>query len=115
QLFLTLSLIMNSRNSNSPKQSADRSNEQSAPGNDSEMMANPLHELFLDELADIYNAEQQLIKTLPKMAKAAQSSELREAFQNHLQETEQHALRLEETAEILGETLKRKKCKAMEG
>lgn len=76
---------------------------------------NELHELFLDELADIYSAEQQLTKVLPKMAKAAQSEELREAFETHLQETENQISRLEQVAESLGETIKRKTCKAMKG
>jgi ferritin-like metal-binding protein YciE len=85
--------------------------------NNSEMDSsqNELHELFLDELADIYSAEQQLTKALPKMAKAAQSSELREAFEMHLEETQNQIQRLEQAVEALDETLKRKKCKAMEG
>ena len=82
---------------------------------ESEAMDNPLHEAFLDEVADMYNAEQQLIKALPKMAKSAQSEELREAFAAHLKETEQQAERIEEAMESIGESLKRKKCKAMEG
>src|SRR3954467_12703629 len=61
-------------------------------------MDNELHELFLDELADIYNAEQQLTKALPKMAKAAESDELREAIETHLEETEEHVSRLEQVA-----------------
>ncbi|HSU56821.1 MAG TPA: ferritin-like domain-containing protein [Candidatus Dormibacteraeota bacterium] len=78
-------------------------------------MNNDLHELFLEELADVYNAEQQLTKALPKMAKAAQSEELREAFETHLEETQNHINRLEQVAETLGESLKKKKCDAMEG
>jgi ferritin-like metal-binding protein YciE len=78
-------------------------------------MNNALHDLFLDELADIYNAEQQLTKALPKMAQAAKSPELREAFQSHLEETENQITRIEEAVHALGESLKRKKCKAMEG
>src|SRR5262245_45053597 len=78
-------------------------------------MNNELHALFLEELADIYNAEQQLTKALPKMAKAAESEELREAFQEHLQQTEEHILRLDQVFESLGESMKRKVCKAMQG
>ena len=78
-------------------------------------MNNELHDLFLDELADIYNAEQRLTKALPRLAKAAQSAELREAFESHLEETENHISRLEQVVKSLGESLKRKKCKAMEG
>src|SRR6187399_390681 len=69
-----------------------------------ESKENPLHEAFLDEVADMYNAEQQLIKALPKMAKAAQSEELREAFESHLEETEQQAKRIEEAMESIGES-----------
>jgi ferritin-like metal-binding protein YciE len=76
---------------------------------------NELQELFLDELADTYNAEQQLTKALPKMAKAAQSDELRQAFESHLQETENQISRLEQVAETLGETIQRKACKGMKG
>lgn len=82
---------------------------------DSESMESPLDEAFLNELADIYNAEQQIAKALPKMAKAAQSPELREAFESHLEETLRQAKRLEDAVETLGVTLKRKKCKGMEG
>jgi ferritin-like metal-binding protein YciE len=84
------------------------------PGSE-EKMDNELHKLFLDELADIYNAEQQLTKALPKLAKAAESDELREALEEHLEETEEHISRLEQVAESLNETLKRKTCKAMQG
>jgi ferritin-like metal-binding protein YciE len=78
-------------------------------------MNTDLHELFLDELADVYNAEQQLIKALPKMAKAAESDELREALESHLEETQEHAQRLEQVAEGLDESIKRKTCAAMKG
>jgi ferritin-like metal-binding protein YciE len=81
----------------------------------SEEMDNPLHEAFLDEIADMYNAEQQLVKALPRMAKAAQSPELQEAIESHLRETEEQVRRIEEAMETLQETIKRKKCKAMEG
>jgi ferritin-like metal-binding protein YciE len=82
---------------------------------ESQGMNHELHELFLDELADIYNAEQQLTKALPKLAKAAHSDELREAFESHLAETQEHVSRLEQVAQSLDETLKRKTCKAMKG
>jgi ferritin-like metal-binding protein YciE len=78
-------------------------------------MKNGLHELFLSELADMYNAEQQLTKALPKMAKAAQNDQLREAIEEHLQETETQVSRLEQVFESLDESPKRKKCKGMEG
>jgi ferritin-like metal-binding protein YciE len=78
-------------------------------------MDSDLHELFLEEMADVLNAEQQLTKALPRMAKAAESDELREAFEMHLAETEEQISRLEEVAEGLGEKLKRKTCAAMKG
>ena len=78
-------------------------------------MNNDLHELFLDELADVYSAEQQLIKALPKMVKAAQSDELREAFESHLERTRAHAARLQEVARTLDESLENKTCAAMQG
>jgi ferritin-like metal-binding protein YciE len=74
-----------------------------------------LHELFLDEIADIYNAEQQLLKGLEKMAAAAQSDELRDAFETHRDETEEQVSRLEQVVEALGESMKRKTCKGMQG
>ena len=78
-------------------------------------MNNDLYELFLDELADVYSAEQQLIKALPKMVKAAQSDDLREAFESHLEETRGHATRLQEVAKALDESLENKTCAAMQG
>src|SRR5262245_5085661 len=78
-------------------------------------MNNGLQKLFLEELADIYNAERQLVKTLPKLAKNAEHEELREAFAYHLRETENHVSRIEQVFESLGEAPKRKKCKGMEG
>jgi ferritin-like metal-binding protein YciE len=76
---------------------------------------NGLQELLIEELRDIYNAEGQLLKALPKMAKSAQSERLKEAFERHLEETEQQIDRLERAFELLGEPVKGKKCQAMEG
>lgn len=74
-----------------------------------------LRETFLEELKDLYDAEKQLIKALPKMAKAAEHEELRAAFESHLEETQGHVQRLEQVFETFGETAKGKKCKAMQG
>jgi ferritin-like metal-binding protein YciE len=76
---------------------------------------NNLKEVFIAELRDLYSAEQQLIKALPKMAKAANSSDLREGFEQHLKQTKEHASRLEQVMSGLGEPVKGKKCKGMEG
>ena len=72
-------------------------------------------DLLVHELKDLYSAEAQLIKALPKMAKAATSEELKQAFINHLEETKVHAERLEEIMTRLDESPRGKKCKAMEG
>jgi ferritin-like metal-binding protein YciE len=74
-----------------------------------------LKELYIDELKDIYNAESQLVKALPKMAKAASSEELKNGFLEHLEQTKGHVQRLEEVFKALEESPKGKKCKGMEG
>lgn len=76
---------------------------------------NDLNDLLIDQLRDIYNAESQLTKALPKMAKAATNPELREAFETHLKQTEEHVNRLEQVFESLGEKAKGKTCAAMKG
>jgi ferritin-like metal-binding protein YciE len=74
-----------------------------------------LRETFMLEMADLYDAEKQIIQALPKMAKAAQDEELRHALEEHLEETEEQVTRLEQVFEILGEKAKGKKCKGVEG
>jgi ferritin-like metal-binding protein YciE len=79
------------------------------------MSAENLHELFVNEVRDIFDAEKQLTKALPKMAKAAQSDQLRAAFQEHLEITRAHVSRLEEVFKLLGVAARGKKCEGMEG
>ena len=74
-----------------------------------------LKELFVEELKDIYSAEKQLTKALPKLAKAATSEELRSAFENHLAQTEEQIGRVEQVFEILEMTARAKKCEGMAG
>jgi ferritin-like metal-binding protein YciE len=74
-----------------------------------------LKELYIDELRDLYNAENQLVKAIPKMAKASTSDELRQGFEAHLEQTKGHVQRLEQIFKELGEKPSGKKCKAMEG
>ncbi len=74
-----------------------------------------LDDLFLDTLKDIYYAEKQILKTLPKMAKAAQSDEVRAGFEQHAQETEGQIERLEQVFEIIGKPAKGKTCDAILG
>src|SRR5689334_25432751 len=79
------------------------------------MKLDNLRELYVEELKDLYNAENQLVKALPKMAKAATSIALKQGFEKHLKETKVHVERLETIFDDLGESPKGKKCKAMEG
>jgi len=74
-----------------------------------------MDDLFLDEIQDLYDAEKQLTKALPKMAKAASSDDLRQAFEAHLEQTRGHVERLEQVFESLGGKPKGKKCEAMVG
>lgn len=74
-----------------------------------------MEDLFLDEIRDLYDAERQLTKALPEMARAASSDELRDAFEEHLEQTENHVRRLERIFEALGEKATGKKCAAMTG
>jgi ferritin-like metal-binding protein YciE len=76
---------------------------------------NTLNELFEDQIKDLYSAEKQLLKALPKMAKKAASKELKLGFEKHLKQTEQHVSRLEEIANMWEFKPSGKKCKAMEG
>jgi ferritin-like metal-binding protein YciE len=78
-------------------------------------MPEGLKELYIDELKDLYSAENQLVKALPKMAKAASSDELRKGFEEHLEQTRGHVESLEKIFKSLGESPKGKKCKGMEG
>ena len=74
-----------------------------------------LRELLVDELRDLHNAENQLVKALPKMAKAASHDELREGFEEHLEQTREHVDRLDRCFKILGANAKGKTCHAMKG
>jgi ferritin-like metal-binding protein YciE len=76
---------------------------------------NPLEELLIDELKDLYNAENQIIKALPRMAKATSSPDLRRAFERHLEETRRQVERLDQIGEELEVKLTGKKCHGMEG
>jgi ferritin-like metal-binding protein YciE len=79
------------------------------------MAATSLQELFVEELRDAYDGEKRLTKALPKMAKAAESEELRSALTNHLRETERQIQRLEQVFRTIGETVRGKKCDGLMG
>lgn len=79
------------------------------------MSMETMDELLLDELKDLYSAEKQITKALPKLAKAAASEDLRAAFESHLEETRGHVERLDRIFEMLGKSPRGKMCKGMEG
>src|SRR5205807_3575566 len=79
------------------------------------MQKDSLRSLYIDELRDLYNAETQLVKALPKMAKAASNDQLRQGFEEHLRQTSEHVSRLEQIFDQLGEKPSGKKCMGMEG
>ncbi|RPE13480.1 ferritin-like domain-containing protein [Chitinophaga lutea] len=83
--------------------------------NGGDMENSKFHQLFMDELKDIYWAEKHLVKALPKMQKAATTTELVNAFADHLAATKQHVSRVEEIFEMMGMRPVAKKCEAMEG
>ncbi|CAM3739810.1 Ferritin-like domain-containing protein [Bordetella sputigena] len=79
------------------------------------MAAKTVEDLFLHELSDVYSAEKQLTKALPKLARAATNPDLKAAFESHLQETQGQIERIDQIVESAGLKLKRVKCMAMEG
>lgn len=79
------------------------------------MKIESLEDLLQDELKDLYSAENQIVKALPKMAKTAHSNDLRRAFEEHLDQTKNHVQRLEQACTELGFSPKGKKCVGMEG
>jgi len=76
---------------------------------------NDLRDLLLDQLKDLYDAELRLTEALPRMAEAAQATELKSAFESHLQETEHHVQRIEQVFHMIGEEPERQTCDAMKG
>jgi ferritin-like metal-binding protein YciE len=110
QLF-RLSLKINYMQKNEPSKKNTTASKKHATGKDN----SELRDFFVDEINDIYWAEKHLVKTLPKMKKAATSEELQAAFEDHLQVTRQHVERLEKEFSLLGEKAQAKKCDAMEG
>jgi ferritin-like metal-binding protein YciE len=79
------------------------------------MKIETLRELFIDELQDLHSAEQQITKALPKLIKASHNSQLKQAFENHLEETKNHVTRLEQIFNRMNESPKGKTCEGMKG
>jgi ferritin-like metal-binding protein YciE len=100
-----------------PKQKEKMNNQDRKPGKTKlgEEELTTLKDLLVDELKDLYDAEQQLVQALPKVAEAAKNPGLKEAIQNHLEETRTHVQRIEEAFEHLDEEMESKSCKAMKG
>jgi ferritin-like metal-binding protein YciE len=102
------------RNVNHLKKKIYMETTQTRPGT-GEATHSKLREFFIEQLQDIYWAEQKLVKTLPKMEEAASSDELKQAFNGHLQETKNHVSRVEKVFDLIGEPADAKKCHAMAG
>lgn len=84
-------------------------------GRERTMTIETMEDLFLEQIEDLYDAEQRLVKALPKMAEASTTSELRNAFEDHLQQTRGHVQRLEEVFSELGKDPEKQSCEAMKG
>ena len=106
---------MNSATTSKTKKTNGSSKKQSSAAAGKAAGDSMLTEFFTDEIKDIYWAEKHLLKSLPKMAKAASSEELSAAITEHLELTKTHVTRLEQVFELLGEKPQAKKCDAMEG
>lgn len=104
----------NTRSSTTAHSAASSKGEKAGNG-EKAAQGQQMEELFMDMLKDIYWAEKHLTKALPKMAKAATTGELQNAFDDHLAQTEEHVTRLEKAFELLGKKAQAKKCEAMEG
>ena len=99
----------------SASKTAKRSNTKTSTKGSMQSEDSMLMDFFTDELKDIYWAEKQLTKSLPKLQRAANSEELQQAFQEHTEVTNEHVSRLEQVFEMLGKKAQAKKCDAMEG
>lgn len=108
---LIMAKTSNTKKTTSKKSANSKSNGRMGAGANDSM----LQDFFVDELKDIYWAEKHLVKTLPKMMKAATSPELKAAFQDHVEVTKTHVTRLEQVFEAMGKKAQAKKCDAMEG
>jgi ferritin-like metal-binding protein YciE len=105
-----------SRSKQAPSGDGGRANRTNkANNNGRENQGSLLEKFFTDELKDIYYAEQQLLKAIPRLAQASSTEELEDAFNDHLKQTERHVKRLEKVFQIIGKNPEGKKCEAMDG
>ncbi|PWT93549.1 MAG: ferritin-like domain-containing protein, partial [Acidobacteria bacterium] len=106
----------NTKNKNQGRQTRSASDEgRRSRSNGSSGQQSLLEKFFIDQLQDIYYAEQQLLKAIPKMAQASTTEELEDAFNDHLKQTERHVKRLEKVFLIVGNKAEGKRCEAMDG
>jgi ferritin-like metal-binding protein YciE len=109
----------NTKNKNQVRQtktsSVTATNKRTAGSNGNAKQPSLLEKFFTDQLKDIYYAEQQLLKAIPKMAHASTTEELEDAFNDHLKQTERHVKRLEKVFQIIGKNPEGKRCEAMDG
>jgi ferritin-like metal-binding protein YciE len=109
----------NTKNKNQVRQtktsSVTATSKRTAGSNGNANQPSLLEKFFTDQLKDIYYAEQQLLKAIPKMAQASTTEELEDAFNDHLKQTERHVKRLEKVFQIIGKSPEGKKCEAMDG
>ncbi|MGX5818029.1 YciE/YciF ferroxidase family protein [Chitinophaga lutea] len=103
------------KTTSAPTSRKQSTNTKSRSNGNGDMENSKFHKLFMDELKDIYWAEKHLVKSLPKMQKAASTEELVNAFADHVEATKQHVSRVEEIFEMMGMRPTAKKCEAMEG
>src|SRR4029078_11036912 len=103
-------IMKQSKNNSAPAENKTNGTKQQKNGQES-----LLEKFFMDQLKDIYYAEQALIKALPEMQKAATTEELEDAFKAHLEQTQRHVTRLEKIFKLLGKKAEEKKCEAIEG
>jgi ferritin-like metal-binding protein YciE len=115
----TFIMKKNAGNKNQGRQnktaSTNRSNAKNASNNGNGNQESLLEKFFIDQLKDIYYAEQQLLKAIPKMAQACSTEELEDAFNVHLRQTERQVKRLEKVFQTIGKQAEGKKCEAMDG
>jgi len=106
----------NAKNKNQRKETQSVSaSGKTASGNGRSNQGSLLEKFFTDQLKDIYYAEQQLLKAIPKMAQASTTEELEDAFNDHLKQTERHVKRLDKVFQLIGKKAEGKKCEAMDG
>lgn len=117
--FKLFTMKPNTKNRNQIKQtnsaSTNKTTKRTSSSNGKQSQQSLLEKFFTDQLNDVYYAEQQLLKALPKMAQASTTEELEDAFEDHTKQTERHVKRLEKVFQLIGKNPEGKTCEAMDG